>query len=262
MVFKGLSTLLGGRKRLNRTHSITAPVATEKEAGFRRFLTTDLQRKTRDVILFQLTFPFLLSALGILIIYYYCTMFLNRHLFFVLGGFMVAYFFPPAGKESVIPLAISRGVPYYLIALAITFIDSMVSLFLIWNYDYAKKIPFFGHLLIMVEKRGRRVITRSRILSRFAYAALVLFVMVPFQGTGGAGATVIGRMIGMNPYRVFSAVVIGALLGTFLLALFSSSILRYFRLGALGVFAAIVVALIVYYAYTYFKERRDMEERR
>ncbi|OYT49089.1 hypothetical protein B6U83_02865 [Thermoplasmatales archaeon ex4484_36] len=111
----------------------------------------------------------------------------------------------------------------------------MVSLFLIWNYDYAKKIPFFGHLLRLVERRGRKVISQSRILSKFAFTALVLFVMIPFQGTGGAGATVIGRLIGMNPYKVLAAVVTGALLGTFLIGFLSSNILKYVKLGALGV---------------------------
>lgn len=229
----------------------------EKEAGFRRFLTTDLQKKTRDIIIFQLTFPFLLSALGIMILYYYCFIFLDKHLFFVLGGFMLAYFFPPAGKESVIPIAISQGIPYYLIALSLTFIDSMVSLFLIWNYDYAKKIPFFGHLLRLVERRGRKVISQSRILSKFAFTALVLFVMIPFQGTGGAGATVIGRLIGMNPYKVLAAVVTGALLGTFLIGFLSSNILKYVKLGAFGVVVVILAAIAAYNAYTYVKEKRE-----
>lgn len=172
---------------------------------------------------------------------------------------MLAYFLPPAGKESIIPLAVNQNIPYHLIAIALTFIDSMVSLFLIWNYDYAKKIPFFGHLLRLVERRGKKVITQSRVLSKFAFTALVLFVMIPFQGTGGAGATVIGRMIGMNPYKVLAAVVIGALLGTFLIGFLSSSILV--KLGALGLVVAILAAIAVHYAYTYVKEKKEMEVR-
>ena len=74
---------------------------------------------------------------------------------------MFAYFFPPLGKESVIPIGVSGGeltipiinqhivVPsiYPLVmALTIAFVDIIVALFLLWNYDLAKKIPLVGKL--------------------------------------------------------------------------------------------------------------------
>ena len=69
---------------------------------------------------------------------------------------LVAYFFPPLGKETVIPLGIGvlkEGLTVPLVnikvspvsinplsmALAVAFIDIIVALFLIWNYDLAKK---------------------------------------------------------------------------------------------------------------------------
>ena len=220
--------------------------------GFKRFFTTELEEKSLGVILFQLTFPFLLSFLGLLIIYEYCVTLYSGDMFWTLGALMLAYFFPPAGKESLIPIAISKGIPYYLIALALSFIDAMVSLFLIWNYDYAKKIPFFGYLLKYVEKKGREIISESKWLSKFTFIVLVLFVMIPFQGTGGAGATVIGRMIGMNPYKVLSAVIIGALLGTFLVALLSKSAIETLKVGTTGVLVALLAVLLPFYFYNYY----------
>ena len=85
--------------------------------------------------------------------------------------FLVVYFFPPFGKETVIPIA--RGfskreltVPLLnihiepididplSIALAVAFIDIIVALFLVWNYDLAKKIPLVGKFMQKVENIG------------------------------------------------------------------------------------------------------------
>jgi len=72
---------------------------------------------------------------------------------------MFAYFFPPLGKESIIPIGVSGGeitIPLYnqqiivtsinplIMALTIAFIDIVVALFLVWNYDLAEKIPIIG----------------------------------------------------------------------------------------------------------------------
>ena len=86
--------------------------------------------------------------------------------------FVIAYFFPPLGKESVIPLATGylqkeMTVPFVNIrlepanigpleiAFAIAFVDIIVAWFLVWNYDLAKKIPFVGKFMVKVEKIGQ-----------------------------------------------------------------------------------------------------------
>ena len=68
--------------------------------------------------------------------------------FLALSGPAAAYFIPPAGKESIIPIAILMGYPWWLITTVIFLIDvAAVSLFEVWNFDLAMKIPLIGHLL-------------------------------------------------------------------------------------------------------------------
>ena len=43
--------------------------------------------------------------------------------FLLIGGFMIAYFFPPLGKESVIPMGIAAGIHPILISLVVAFLD-------------------------------------------------------------------------------------------------------------------------------------------
>jgi len=94
--------------------------------------------------------PFLLSCLGLFILYLIVDKSLIGKLFFL----MFIYFVPPLGKESLIPIGISGGnvtVPItsrivfippidpFVMAISIAFVDIMVALFLVWNYDLAKR---------------------------------------------------------------------------------------------------------------------------
>jgi len=65
-------------------------------------------------------------------------------------SFISAYFFPPLGKETVIPAGVGLGIDPLIMALSIAFVDIIVALFLMWNYDLAKKIPLIGKFIIKV----------------------------------------------------------------------------------------------------------------
>ena len=67
---------------------------------------------------------------------------------------MFLYFVPPMGKESVIPIGIAQGIPWTILAISIAFVDIVVCLFLIWNFDLAKKLPFIGSGIKRVQLKG------------------------------------------------------------------------------------------------------------
>jgi len=92
--------------------------------------------------------PFIIAVTGILVLQYTVGKASSAKLLLL----MMVYFFPPLGKESIIPLGISGGeitnpitgyvsvVPSInpiIMALSIAFIDIVVALFLVWNYDLA-----------------------------------------------------------------------------------------------------------------------------
>lgn len=155
-------------------------------------------------------------------------------------GLFGAYFFPPLGKESVIPLAIASGYNPLLVALGIAAIDSIVALFLVWNWSLTLKIPLIGQWIDRATNRGARVLARRPWIRRLAFLGLALFVVIPFQGSGGVGGAVIGRIMGMKWYKVWAAVTIGAISGSLLIAYLSDSLFESLKIGGPYVFAVIL----------------------
>jgi len=162
---------------------------------------------------------------------------------------ITAYFFPPLGKESVIPLGIAAGINPLVIALSIAFIDIIVALFLVFNYDLAKKIPVVGGFIAKVEKIGRGSSEKYGWIRPLRFLGVVLFVMVPFQGSGGLVASIVGRLIGMKPWTTFMAISIGAVTGCLLIAYFADAILdvfiQNFLFGLLIIIILVVIGIMV-----------------
>jgi uncharacterized membrane protein len=171
---------------------------------------------------------------------------------------MTGYFFPPLGKESIIPSGILFfDMPPVLMALSVAFIDIIVALFLVWNYDLAKKIPFVGKFMIKVEEKGKNVEGKYSWVKPLRFIGIVLFVMVPFQGSGGLVGSIVGRLIGMKPWNTFFAISIGAFVGCILIAMFAQTFLVFAEINTTLtlILIGIIVAIIV--IYIIFKRRKN-----
>ena len=156
-----------------------------------------------------------------------------------------AYFFPPLGKESVIPTGIALGLHPFFFALSIAFVDIIVALFLVWNYELAKKIPLIGRFMAKVEQIGKVSSGKYSWIKPLRFIGIVLFVMVPFQGSGGLVGTILGRLIGMKPWNTFLGITIGAITGCLLIAYFAEMIKSVFIQNVLmGIFSIILVVII------------------
>ena len=162
---------------------------------------------------------------------------------------ITAYFFPPLGKESVIPTGVATGIHPLIMALSIAFVDIVVALFLLWNYDLAKKIPLIGKFMIKVENIGKSSSDRYAWVKPLRFVGIILFVMVPFQGSGGLVASILGRLIGMKPLNTFFAIIIGAVIGTLLIAYFADAILsvivQNFLIGLLIIIIIVVIGIMI-----------------
>jgi hypothetical protein len=196
------------------THSSNNTKKPEKEKPRNHLLwETDITKKTRSIIAFQLFFPFVIIFSFYITLYF----FMDWTMFSRLGAGSILYFIPPAGKESVIPGMISKDVNPYLIVMDIVFIDVIISIFLIWNFDYVKKVPLFGDLIDLIERKSQKYLKGRKFAKGGVYVMLILFVMVPFEGSGGAASTIIGKIIGMKPYRIWACVWIGSFIGVSLI---------------------------------------------
>jgi len=157
------------------------------------------------------------------------------------------YFFPPLGKESIIPAGVALGIHPVVMALSIAFVDVVVALFLVWNYDLAKKIPIIGKFMIKVEEKGNTAEEKYGWIKPLRFIGIVLFVIVPFQGSGGLVGSIVGRLFGMKPWNTFFAICFGAIIGTLLIATFSkvffifAGINMTLTLILVGIIAAVIV---------------------
>jgi uncharacterized membrane protein len=187
---------------------------------------------------------------------------------------LIAYFFPPFGKETIIPLGVGvlkEGLSVPLInlhvdpvsinpismALSVAFIDIVIALFLVWNYDLAKKIPIIGKFMIKVEEKGRNVEERYTWIKPLRFIGIVLFVMVPFQGSGGLVGSIVGRLVGMKPWNTFYAISIGAVIGCLLIAMFSTAFLIFAQINTTLTLILIGIIVAVIVLYFVFKRTRS-----
>ena len=170
---------------------------------------------------------------------------------------ITGYFFPPLGKESIIPLGIGFGIHPLVMALSIAFVDIVVALFLVWNYDLAKKVPFVGKFMIKVEEKGKNVEQKYGWIKPLRFIGVVLFVMVPFQGSGGLVGSIVGRLIGMKPWNTFFAISLGAIIGCLLIATFAQVFLIFAGINALLTLILVAVIVVVIILYFVIKKRRN-----
>jgi len=219
-------------------------------------------RKTDLItLLIKLFLPLIITIVGVVIIYFIIDKESSGKLFLL----MFAYFIPPLGKESIIPIGVSGGeltipiinryivvptIDPLIMALTIAFVDIIVALFLLWNYDLAKKIPLVGNFMIKVEKIGKRSSDKYSWIKPLRFIGIVLFVMVPFQGSGGLVGSIVGRLIGMKPLNTFFAISTGAIVGCLLIAYFAEAILsvfiKNFLLGALIIIILLVIGIMIF----------------
>lgn len=212
--------------------------------------------------------PFVIAGFVIFILYLIVEKEAAGKLFFL----MFAYFFPPLGKESIIPIGVSGGeltIPIInqhivvqainplVMALTIAFVDIIVALFLLWNYDLAKKIPLIGKFMIKVENIGKSSSDKYSWIKPLRFIGIILFVMVPFQGSGGLVGSIVGRLIGTKPLNTFFAITIGAIIGTLLIASFAEAFRIFAGLNTVLTIILVVIIALIIILYFALKKRKE-----
>ena len=145
--------------------------------------------------------------------------------FALMSGLIVAYLLPPSGKETVIPIGISLGIPWWYMALSIVMVDVEMALLMLLNFDLIYRIPFIGTLATRLTSKTREFITQHRWISGLYFFGIVLMVLVPVLGSGGVRGSIAGRLLAMDSRRIFLAILIGSLIGCFAIAASSSYLL-------------------------------------
>jgi uncharacterized membrane protein len=132
-----------------------------------------------------------------------------------IAGLMLVYELPPAGKETVIPAGILLGYPPWAVAASIALVDVEVGLFMVWNFDLAERIPLLGPWIRRFIAGGSEFLAERPWLTGLSFFGIVLMVMVPFAGSGGVRGAIAGRLLGMSRREVMGAITLGAVIGSF-----------------------------------------------
>ena len=175
--------------------------------------------------------PICIVALYCLILY----LWLDYDTFARIGILMILYLLTPIGKYILIPGALLVGVPGWLgfhmsslqdihgtsspvldiglVAFSIAFVDTMTSLFLVYNFDILEAIPWLGPHLKRLQERGKERLRKKEGGEQLAFLGLTGFVSLSVQGSGGISSTILGRVAGMRNSYIVGALFAGSLAG-------------------------------------------------
>ena len=222
--------------------------------------------------LFLFIVPFLIAALYISLLYLIIH---DKTIFWEVGLSMTGYFVPPAGKESVIPLTIgylmankynlSPVAVITLVSGSIAFVDVVTSYFLLWNFYIAEKIPLVGKWIKRFEEFGAQKMKEKAWISKIAFVGVALFVVFPFQGSGGVGGSILGKVIGMNKYQAWFAIISGSFVGCFMIGIISyylgGAVLSAFKSNAVKGIGLLVLIIVVFIFLYYFSKNHVIEKK-
>lgn len=181
-------------------------------------------RQMRKIAIAKLILPFCLAGAVVLLLWFAGQEVYTKYA----TVFSIYSFMPIGGAVAVIPAGLGLGIPPAGLIAFILFTDANLALFLVWNFDYAKKIPGLGKVVERAEENGEKAIKKYKWAKRFGFVGLVLFVMFPLQYTGSAIGAVAGRLIGMTPLMTWLAVVAGCFLRSTLATLICLGVVSLF----------------------------------
>jgi uncharacterized membrane protein len=163
------------------------------------------ERWEKGKALVKLLIPFGILGAVVLLFWFFVEPEMYQNYATVLGGYSLVPF-----SWVAIAGGLGLGIPPLNLIFFIIFADAVSSLFLVWNLDYAKRIPCIGKLIERAEENGEKAIRKYKWVKRRRFIGLILFVMIPISWTGPAVGSIIGLIIGMTPLLTWLAVVIGS----------------------------------------------------
>ena len=120
---------------------------------------------------------------------------------------------PIVELRGAIPFATAIGVPP-LTAYGISIIGNMlpvpfILLFVVKVFEFMKK---HNIMVKFIEKLEKRALSRSESVANKEFLGLMLFVAIPFPGTGAWTGALIAALLKLNPKKSFFTILLGVVL--------------------------------------------------
>jgi len=196
--------------------------------------------------------------------------------YLVFLGLMIMYIIPPFGKETIIPLALIGGesvtnlvssviqipagvaiggYPLWTVMVGIIGIDLLVSAFITLNFDLLLKIPLIGKWLKWIMNSADKILKKRKWIENLASAGLLIFMYLPFQGSGAMTTSVIARLLNYRPIQAIGIVGLGSLFSVLTVSLGITSIVELWKISpALAIIEGIaIIAIIILIAFFWNK---------
>jgi uncharacterized membrane protein len=249
-----------GREGSEPTEAPEEPEEPEAEKKWYSGIKGGSEGDSRAMGWFKFLFPIAFTMAIVFIVY----IFLSYDRWWKWAGLAFAYLVPPAGKESVIPIGVAAGYHWLAMAGTIILMDFVCALFIAWNFPLAKRIPGLGYYIGLIERTGAKKMEGNKALQAGAWIGIVLFVMVPFQGSGGVTSSIIGRTVGMKTTHLVSGVALGAAISGLVIGYIAwqgISLLKYNLVGGvITILLVAVAALAVYILIRWYRMRKWRSE--
>jgi uncharacterized membrane protein len=159
----------------------------------------------------------------------------------------LAYFIPPAGKETVILVGLNRGLPILLWCSTLWVYDILVCIAIMTNWWFLelfikhippfpfvgirRKKPHFYKTIVSLKSWYEKLQRKTREIEKRNYGKLLLivlafFMFIPFQGTGAMSTTIIGTTLGLRKRTILFVVTVGSIVSILMISLIYIGIIR------------------------------------
>jgi uncharacterized membrane protein len=138
-------------------------------------------------------------------------------------------------------------------AISLSVMDIATCMLVTWNFDLVMKFPYLGSWAGRFMRRGKKIIDERPWIAKYYLLGLIFFIMIPFQGTGGIGGSIIGRMLGLKSSAIILAMAVGTTIESFFIAFGAYYLIRVIEvdpaliLFVIGCFMLGVIVLTGYY---------------
>lgn len=139
------------------------------------------------------------------------------------GGLTIAYFIPPAGKESIVLAMLSDNtlgpsLPVWVVWSTIIIMDIICAIIIAYNWWFPemiiKRISLLHRGYMWLQKKAEKF-KKKKLLT----LSLIIFMIIPFQGSGGISTPILARLLGVKAKKTVMIVLVGSTTTTTLFTL-------------------------------------------
>ncbi len=144
------------------------------------------------------------------------------------GALTIAYFFPPAGKESIIPAMLASDIPPWIVWSTMIIMDIIGAAIIAYNWWFPELIithvPLLDKGYAWLQRRAEKFKKRKLLT-----LSLLLFMIIPLQGSGGISTPILAGLLGVNAKKTVIIVSIGSTITTTLFLLSWMGVFSFLR---------------------------------